>query len=239
MNNTPPAYGATRQRGVNVTYADVERAALAILADGRRPAVASVRQHLGRGAPATVATGLARFWRDLGVHARSDPAALTRLPAEIIETVETLWQRALTLAAHGARHDHNAARERLAQITLETEIRAQSFARREQALETAAQDRERALADTRDHLLSTLKLLESDRAVLRARDARIADLEAQLEATRQQLATVVKRAIARTRTLAARKPRGVARPKPKVVKKPQAARKPARRTPPLKRRSQR
>ena len=239
MNNTPPAYGATRQRGENVTYADVERAALAILAAGRRPAVASVRDHLGRGAPATVATCLARFWRDLGLRASSDPAALTRLPAEIIETVEAVWQRALTLAAHGAKHEHNAARERLEQIKHETALRAQSFALREQALETAAHDRERALADTREHLLATLKLLDSDRAVLRARDQRIADLEAQLAAARQQLATVVKRAIARTRALAARQPRGVVPATPKIVKKSPAARKPARRTPPSKHRLKR
>ena len=230
-----PAYGTTRQRGENVTYADVERAALVILAAGRRPAVASVRDQLGRGAPATVATCLARFWRDLGLRACGDPAALTRLPAEIIETVETLWQRALTLAAHGAKHDHNAARERLEQIQREMELRAQAFAPREQALETAVQDRERTLADTRAHLLSTLKLLDGDRAVLRARDKRIADLEAQLAATRQQLATVVKRAVARTQTLAARTPRVVQPQKSKVVKK----RQPARRTPPSKRRSKR
>jgi hypothetical protein len=104
---------------------DVERAALDILATGRRPSVETVREALGRGSPATIATCLKRFWRDLGIRAQGDPAALTRIPSEIIEAVEKIWQRSLALSAQGAKHDDNAARER-----------------------------ERALADSRDHLLS-------------------------------------------------------------------------------------
>src|SRR5476649_2058350 len=94
-----PAYGSTRERGANVSYADVERSALDILATERRPSVETVRELLGRGSAATIAPFLRRFWRDLGVRAKGDPAALTRLPAEIIEAVEALWQRSLALAA--------------------------------------------------------------------------------------------------------------------------------------------
>src|SRR5471032_678910 len=107
------SYGATRERAANISYADVERAALDILATERRPSVETVRALLGRGAPATIATFLKRFWRDLGVRAQGDPAALTRLPSEIIEAVEALWQKSLGLAAQSAQHDDNAARERL------------------------------------------------------------------------------------------------------------------------------
>src|SRR5665213_2080998 len=134
----PPAYGAARQRSANVSYADVERAALDILATERRPSVETVREVLGRGSPATIATCLKRFWRDLGIRVSGDPAALTRLPSEIIEAVETIWQRSLALAAQSAKHDDNAARERLEQIRIENEVRAQSFEVREKAFETAA-----------------------------------------------------------------------------------------------------
>jgi hypothetical protein len=202
-----PAYGSTRERGANVSYADVERAALDILATGRRPSVETVREALGRGSPATIATSLKRFWRDLGVRAQGDPAALSRLPSEIIEAVEAIWQRALALAAQAAKHDDNAARERLEHIRIKNEVRAQSFELREKEFETAARERERALADSRDHLLSTFRMLESDRATLRARDARIAALEAQVEDYRRQLATVIERAVTRNRTLAKRKTR--------------------------------
>src|ERR1035438_4599763 len=111
-----PAYGATRARSANVSYADVERAAIDILATERRPSVETVREALGRGSPATISTCLKRFWRDLGIRVQGDPAALTRLPSEIIEAVEAIWQNSLSLAAQSAKNDQNAARERLERI---------------------------------------------------------------------------------------------------------------------------
>src|ERR1039458_6754479 len=103
-----PAYGSTRERGANVSYADVERAALDILATERRPSVEIVRELLGRGSPATIATCLKRFWRDLGIRVQGDPAALTRLPSEIIEAVEAIWQNSLSLAAQRAKNHPSA-----------------------------------------------------------------------------------------------------------------------------------
>ena len=58
---TSPVYGATRERSANLSYAEVERAALDILATGRRPSVETVREALGRGSPATIATYLTRL----------------------------------------------------------------------------------------------------------------------------------------------------------------------------------
>jgi hypothetical protein len=60
-----------------------------------------------------------------------------------------------------------------------------------------------------------LKELAADRAELRARDTRIADLESQLEEHRRQLATVIASAIARNRKKAAKRLRRPIRPKPK------------------------
>ena len=235
----PPAYGSTRHRSANVSYADVERAALDILATERRPSVETVREILGRGSPATIAMCLKRFWRDLGIRAQGDPAALTRLPSEIVEAVETIWQRSLALAAQTAKNDHNAAGERLVRIRIENDVRAQSLEMRERAYETAARERERALADSRDHLLSTLRMLESDRATLKARETRIAELESQVEDYRRQLALVITRAVAKNRALVERKPRSVARPKPKVSPKRRVAPKQPRRKPKAKRRPKR
>ena len=218
------SYGASRERGANVAYVEVERAALDILAAERRPSVETVRELIGRGSPATIATGLKRFWRDLGIRAQGDPAALTRLPTEIIATVEALWQRSLTLAAQSAKHDHNAAHERLEQLRIENEVRAQSFEMRERAYETAARERERALADSRDHLLSTLRMLESDRVTLKARELRITELGAQLDECRQQLARLIARAVVKNRTL-------VERQSPPL--RPRKPRLPARRRPAL------
>jgi hypothetical protein len=53
-----------------------------------------------------------------------------------------------------------------------------------------------------------MKELALDRAELRSRDARIADLESQLEDHRRQLVTVIARAVSknRSKTAAARRP---------------------------------
>jgi hypothetical protein len=76
-------------------------------------------------------------------------------------------------------------------------------------------------------------MLESDRATLRAREVRIAALEAQVEDYRRQLATVIERAVSRNRTLAARKPRPAPRTKVKrrvAPMKPAGRRRPKGRT---------
>jgi hypothetical protein len=60
----------------------------------------------------------------------------------------------------------------------------------------AARTRERALAEARDQVNLLMKELTIDRAELRARDARIADLHSQLEAQRLQLANLITRPVA-------------------------------------------
>jgi hypothetical protein len=184
------AYGEGRVRA-GVSYSDVERAAIAILKSERRPTVETVREALGTGSPDTIATALKRFWRDLGARIEGDPAALTRMPPDIAELADGMWQRSLRLAAEAAKHDDNAARERLKQIEAENEIRAHSLSLREKEWDAAARERERALADAREHLLLLSKSLGRDQATIQARDARIADLEAQIADYRQQMATLI------------------------------------------------
>jgi Plasmid replication region DNA-binding N-term len=227
-----PAYGETRERGANVSYADVERAALDILATGRRPAVETVREAIGRGSPATIATHLKRFWRDLGIRAQGDPAALTRLPSEIVEAVEAIWQRALGLAAQAAKHNDNAARERLERMRVENEVRARSFEMREKELETAGRERETALTESRSQVSTLMSELSSNRATMRAQVARIMDLGTQIEDYRRQLARLIERAVSRNRTLAlaprklrpANRPKPQAKPKRRVTQKKPAGR---------------
>jgi Plasmid replication region DNA-binding N-term len=195
------AYGEGRVQ-TNVSYGDIERAAIGILKSARRPTIETVHESLGRGSPSTLGEGLKRFWRDLGARFEGDPAALSRMPSEIVDLADGMWQRALKLAGEAARNDDNAARERLKQIELENELRAQSFALREAELDTAARERERALADSRDHLLLTLKALNREQAIAQARDARIADLEATVEQYRGQITLLIAAAVAKNRALA-------------------------------------
>jgi hypothetical protein len=199
MTDEPKAYGEGRTRQ-NVSYGDVERAAIIILKTGRRPTVATLRAALGGGSPDTIADALNRFWGTLGARIEGDPAALSRMPPDIADLADGLWQRALKLAGQAASHDDNAARERLNQIQLENEIKKLSFDLREKEMDTQARERERALADARDHLLLLSKTLARDQALLRVRDVRIADLESQVEQYRRQLAALIASAVAQHRS---------------------------------------
>jgi len=204
-----------------VSYGEMERAAIALLKSERRPTIETIREALGRGSPETIGNALKRFWRDLGARIEGDPAALTRMPPDIADLADGMWQRALKLAGEAAVRDDNAARERLEQIQVENELKAQSFALREAELDASARAREKALADTREHLLVLMKTLSRDQAIIRARDTRIEALEAEIEQYRQQLAKVLANAVERSRALAERK-----RPVPAAKRK-----RPARKTP--------
>jgi hypothetical protein len=224
MSESPAkAYGEGRVRS-NVSYGAVERAAIAILKEARRPTVETVRDALGGGSPDTIGNALKRFWRDLGARIEGDPAALTRMPPDIADLADGMWQWALKLAGEAAKNDDNAARERLRQIEVENDVRAQSLALREKEWDAAARARERALADSRDHLLLVMKTLRREQATIEARDARIADLEAQIEQYRQQIATLIASAIAKNRGRSLRRKAG-AGPLPPVHRASRAPRK--------------
>jgi hypothetical protein len=211
MTDPAKPYGVGRIRR-NVSYADVERAAIAILKSERRPTVETIREALGGGSPDTIGDALRRFWRDLGFRIEGDPAALTRMPVEIAELADEMWQRALKLAGEAADHDDNAARERLHQLQVENDIKQRSFELREREIDTQARERERALADARDHLLSLSKALSREQATNQAQERRIADLETEVAQYRQQLGALIAGAIAQKRTLQRRRPSKAVRP---------------------------
>jgi hypothetical protein len=214
---TDPArpYGEGRIRS-NVSYTDVERAAITLLKSERRPTVETIRAALGGGSPDTIGDALRRFWRDLGARIEGDPAALSRMPAEIAELADGMWQRALKLAGEAATHDDNAARERLRQLEVENDIKQRAFELREREIDTQARERERALADARDHLLSLSKALSREQATNQAQERRIADLETEVAQYRQQIGALIAGAIAEKRPAprrrAPRSPRPATRP---------------------------
>ena len=197
MPDPTKSYGEGRIRS-NVSYADVERAAIAILKSERRPTVETLREALGGGSPDTIANALKRFWRDLGARIDGDPAALTRMPADIANLADGMWQRALKLASEAASHDDNAARERLRQLQTENDIKQRSLELREHEIDTQARTRERALADARDHLLSLSKALAREQATNQAQERRISDLEKEVFEYRQQIGTLIAGAITKT-----------------------------------------
>jgi len=213
-----------------VSYEEIERAARALMVDGERPTVEAVRKTLGRGSPNHIATCMQAVWKNQAALNTGDPIALTRLPPELADAAVAQWEQALRLAHQTATYEDNAARAHLEQLRRDTEVRAHSVELREKEWDLAARVRERALADAREHVNVLMKELATDRAALRAREVRIADLESQLEEHRRELAAVIARAIAKNRKIAVKKPRPPIRLKPKKRVTPKK-RVPSKRTP--------
>lgn len=215
MNEPPSSYGTARERGPTVSYAEIERAARAVMAQGLRPTGKAVLEHLGRGSPNHIADSMQRFWKDQAALNAGDPLALSRLPPELADAAVAQWEQALRLSQQTAKYEDSQARVQLEQLRRETDVRVRSVELREKEWDIAARVRERALTDAREQVNLLMKELALDRAELRARDARIADLENQLEEHRRQLVTVIARAVSKNRARAAAKPRPPPRAKPK------------------------
>jgi hypothetical protein len=215
MNEPPSSYGTTRERGPTVSYAEIERAARAVMAQGLRPTGKAVLEHLGRGSPNHIADSMQRFWKDQAALNAGDPLALSRLPPELADAAVAQWEQALRLSQQTAKYEDSQARLQLEQLRRETDVRVRSVELREKEWDIAARVRERALTDAREQVNLLMKELALDRAELRARDARIADLENQIEEHRRQLVTVISRAVSKNRAGATAKPRSSPRATPK------------------------
>ena len=213
MNEPKSSYGTTRERGPTVSYAEIERAARAVMAKGLRPTGKAVLEHLGRGSPNHIAESMQRFWKDQAALNAGDPLALSRLPPELADAAVAQWEQALRLSQQTAKYEDSQARVQLEQLHRETDVRVRSVELREKEWDIAARVRERALTDAREQVNLLMKELALDRAELRARDARIADLENQLEEHRRQLVTVIARAVSKNRAGATARP--IPRTKPK------------------------
>jgi hypothetical protein len=196
------SYGTTRERAASVSYAEIEATARRLMAGGGYPSVGAVRKELNRGSTTTIAEAMRRFWKDQAALNAGDPVALTRMPPEVADAAAALWERALRLSQQTALIDDKAARARLEQLRHDVDQRLRSMELREKEWDMAARVRERALADAREQVGLLMTELSADRAAIRARDKRIADLDSQLEENRRQLAAVIARAIAKNRALA-------------------------------------
>jgi len=215
MNSPPPGYGTVRERAASVSFAEIETAARNIMAAGDYPSVHAVRIELKRGSTTTIADAMRRFWRDQSALNAGNPVALTRLPPEFADAAVDLWERALRLSLQTAKTDDTAAHAGVQELKRETDARAHSLELREKEWDMAARVRERALTDTREQVNLLLKELGNATAEMRARNARIADLENQLETQRRQLVTVIASAVSKNRAASKARHRVISRAKPK------------------------
>src|SRR6202050_1370781 len=74
---------------------DVQRAADALLRQGRKPSVAAIREQLGGGSPNTITPLLAKYWETLGARLGARPESLEHVPESLARVNEVLVRRAL------------------------------------------------------------------------------------------------------------------------------------------------
>jgi chromosome segregation ATPase len=82
-------------RGGAIGLLDVQRAADALLRQGRKPSVAAIREHLGGGSPNTITPLLGKYWEKLGSRLGDGPESLERVPEALARVTQLLWRRAL------------------------------------------------------------------------------------------------------------------------------------------------
>jgi hypothetical protein len=213
VNSPVASYGTSRERAASVSFAEIETAARKMMTAGGYPSVAAVRQELKRGSTTTIADAMRRFWKDQAALNAGNPVALTRLPPEFADAAVALWEQALRLSLQTAQQDDSAGRAELEELRRDTGVRARSLELREKEWDMAARVRERALTDAREQVNMLLKELANTSTELRSNRVQIVDLQSQIEDYRRQLATVIARAVGRSRALTAKMPKAQMKPK--------------------------
>jgi hypothetical protein len=221
-----PAYGTTRVRRATVTYGEFERAADALLAEGEKPGLDNVRKAIG-GSPQTIRQMLRRYWSELAALKRSPAQALMRLPPEVADLADELWQRSLALAAQSAARDDNAAQERLEQIKRENELRAHALGVKERTLREREDLRDKATKELQEHVTTLVGIVSRNSETIAALQAGKVEAEARADEYRQRLAQVIARAVVRNQKATARKVKPPAQKPRRKHKSKRAARKAA------------
>jgi chromosome segregation ATPase len=162
---------------------DVQRAADALLRQGRKPSVAAIREHLGGGSPNTITPLLAKYWEKLGSRLGEGPESLERVPEALARVTELLWRRALEEARERLKllqspdQATNAAEQLLEQIGKLSIALAEARAREgEHLTHMAAMSKDRE--GLRLERASLMAMLKSTQALLEQQNARLAQVDA-------------------------------------------------------------
>jgi hypothetical protein len=161
---------------------DVQRAADALLRQGRKPSVAAIREHLGGGSPNTITPLLAKYWEKLGSRLGEGPESLERVPEALARVTELLWRRALEEARkrltmlQSSEDSGNELGELQEQLSKLSVALAEARAREGEQLahlSTLSKERETLRAERG----SLLALLKGTQALLEQQTARVGILE--------------------------------------------------------------
>ncbi len=176
------------------------------MAAGKKPGLENIRKTIG-GSPETIRQMLRRYWTKLAAQVCSPAASLMRLPTEVADVAEELWQRSLALAAQTATHDDNAAHERLEQVKRENDVRSHALAVRERALREREEARDKTLKELQEQVATLLSIVSRNSETIAALQTGKTAAETQVENYRERLAQVIARAVVRNQPGGIRRPR--------------------------------
>ena len=185
---------------------DVQRAADALLRQGRKPSVAAIREQLGGGSPNTITPLLAKYWEKLGTRLGDGPQSLERVPEALARVTELLWRRALEEARERLKiHQSSdtaagAAEELQEQVGKLAVALAEARAREgEQLTHLTSLSKERA--GWKVERASLLALLKSTQSLLQQTSARLEALQnSRREAQIRRKRTPLREAVAKAPT---------------------------------------
>jgi hypothetical protein len=161
---------------------DVQRAADALLRQGRKPSVAAIREHMGGGSPNTITPLLAKYWEKLGSRLGDGPESLERVPEALARVTELLWRRALEEARErvkilGSPEQGTSAAEQLQEQVGKLSIALAEARAREGGQLTHLADLSKEREGLRAERAKLLALLRSSQALLGQQNARVLVLE--------------------------------------------------------------
>jgi chromosome segregation ATPase len=182
--NTPK----TTSRGVQES--DVWAAADALIAQGLRPTIERVRQHIGRGSPNTVSpmleTWFATLGRRLGVAGEQDPSVLQSVPDPVQRLAQDLWEMAQEEAKESARHALAQREDALKAAEQEQLTQKEQLAQREVTMQAQKEAMNQALQAAQAQAQDLVRRLDEVQQQLQDRDQRLEELREELSAANRQ-----------------------------------------------------
>jgi Plasmid replication region DNA-binding N-term len=172
---TPPGPSGRPSGRPGVGFADVEKAADALLREGTRPTLDRLRERIGRGSPNTIQPLLDQWWKTLAARLDAGPAALHRIPESVAHIVEALWLQLLADARIRASQELSTEAQAQSADRQQLEVRSYVLSLREGELEERVRSRDLEIARLRKEgagLTALLARVEAERDRLNAPKAK-------------------------------------------------------------------
>ena len=178
----------TSTRGVQES--DVWAAADALIAQGLRPTIERVRQHIGRGSPNTVSpmleTWFATLGRRLGVAGEQDPSVLQSVPDPVQRMAQELWETAQEEAKASAVLALAKREDALKEAEQEQLAQKEQLAQREVTMQAQKDAMNHALQAAQAQAQDLARRLDEVQQQLQDRDQRLEELREEVAAANRQ-----------------------------------------------------